>query len=77
MADEIENLMLEHLKRFQAVLDRVERKLDDLTRRVGKLNPGRPTSSSIWGLWPLPMLNSSSRQMDLTSGLSVSSAAWS
>jgi hypothetical protein len=28
MADEIENLMLEHLKRFQAVLDRVERKLD-------------------------------------------------
>ena len=77
MADEIENLMLEHLKCFQAVLDRVERKLDDLTRRVGKLNPGRPTSSSIWGLWLLPMLNSSSRQMDLTSGLSVSSAAWS
>ena len=39
MADEIENLMLEHLKRFQAVLDRVERKLDDLTRRVGKTSP--------------------------------------
>lgn len=41
MADEIENLMLEHLKRFQAVLDRVERKLDDLTRRVGNLESGQ------------------------------------
>ncbi|MHB0887236.1 MAG: hypothetical protein ACYC07_00775 [Acidithiobacillus sp.] len=37
MTDNTENLMLEHLKRFQVVLDRVERKLDDLTRRVGNL----------------------------------------
>ena len=37
MTDNTENLMLEHLKRFQAVLDRVERKLDDLTRRAGNL----------------------------------------
>jgi hypothetical protein len=41
MTDEIENLMLEHLKRFQATLDRVERKLDDLTRRTGNLESGQ------------------------------------
>ena len=41
MAEEIENLMLEHLKRFQSILDRVERKLDDLTRRVGNLESGQ------------------------------------
>ena len=36
-----ENLMLEHLKRFQAGQDRIERKLDDLTRRVGNLETGQ------------------------------------
>ncbi len=41
MTDEIENLMLEYLKRFQGVLDRVERKLDGLTRRVGNLESGQ------------------------------------
>jgi hypothetical protein len=41
MADEIENLMLEHLKRFQAGQDRIERKLDDLTRRVCNLESGQ------------------------------------
>ncbi len=41
MTDEIENLMLEHLKRLQIVLDRVERKLDDLIRRVGNLESGQ------------------------------------
>ena len=41
MAEEIENLMLEHLKRFQSILDRVERKLDDITRRVGNLESGQ------------------------------------
>jgi len=34
---EIENLMLEHLKRFQATLDRLERKLDELTARVANV----------------------------------------
>lgn len=37
MADEIGNLMLEHLKRFQSGQDRIERKLDELTRRVSNL----------------------------------------
>ena len=41
MVDEIESLMLEHLKRFQAALDRVERKLDDLNHRVGNLESGQ------------------------------------
>jgi len=41
MADEIENLILEHLKRFQAGQDRIERKLDHLTRRVGNLESGQ------------------------------------
>ena len=31
MADNVENLMLEHLKRFQATLDRIERRLGELT----------------------------------------------
>jgi tetrahydromethanopterin S-methyltransferase subunit G len=37
MAEQVDNLMLEHLKRFQATLDRMERKLDDLTTRVSNL----------------------------------------
>ncbi|MEO7178927.1 MAG: hypothetical protein ABIW83_08785 [Allosphingosinicella sp.] len=37
MAENVENIMLEHLKRFQATLERVERKLDDLTGRVANL----------------------------------------
>lgn len=35
------NLILEHLKRFQAGQDRIERKLDDLTRRIGNLEGGQ------------------------------------
>jgi hypothetical protein len=37
MADNVENLMLEHLKRFQATLDRLERKQDELIGRVANL----------------------------------------
>ena len=33
MTGEVENLMLEHLKRFQGTLDRVERRLGELTTR--------------------------------------------
>jgi hypothetical protein len=33
MADHVENLMLEHLKRFQATLDRMDRRLGELTVR--------------------------------------------
>lgn len=33
MADTVDNLMLEHLKRFQGTLERVERKLTELTTR--------------------------------------------
>ena len=36
-----ENLMLEHLKHFQAGQDRIERKLEDLTHRVGNLETGQ------------------------------------
>lgn len=36
-----ENLMLEHLKRFQSGQDRIERKLEDLTRRIGNLEGGQ------------------------------------
>ena len=36
-----DNLMLEHLKRFQAGQDRIERKLEDLTSRVGNLETGQ------------------------------------
>ena len=37
MSNNVENLMLEHLKRFQATLDRVERKQDELIARVANL----------------------------------------
>ena len=33
MADNVENLMLEHLKRFQATLDRMERDLREVKTR--------------------------------------------
>ncbi len=33
MAETVDNLMLEHLKRFQASLDRIDRRLGDLTIR--------------------------------------------
>ena len=41
MADNVENLMLEHLKRFQATLDRVENKIGELTGRVANLEGGQ------------------------------------
>ena len=33
MTDNVENLILEHLKRFQATLERIEGRLDELTVR--------------------------------------------
>ena len=33
MTENVENLILEHLKRFQATLDRVERRLEEFTAR--------------------------------------------
>lgn len=41
MVENIENLPLEHLKRFQSGQERVERKLDELTRRIGNLEAGQ------------------------------------
>jgi hypothetical protein len=37
MTDGTENLILEHLKRFQAGQDRIETKIDELVLRVGQL----------------------------------------
>ena len=37
MADNVESLMLEHLKRFQGTLDRVEGKIGDLTNRMANV----------------------------------------
>lgn len=41
MAGNVENLMLEHLKRFQTTLERMENKVDDLTRRFSNLETGQ------------------------------------
>lgn len=41
MSENIENLMLEHLKRFQAGSERIERKIDDLTRHISNLEGGQ------------------------------------
>lgn len=41
MSENVENLILEHLKRFQAGQDRIERKLEEITRRVSNLEMGQ------------------------------------
>ncbi len=40
MPDNVENLLLEHLKRFQAGQDRIERKLDEHTQRFSRMESG-------------------------------------
>ena len=40
MTDTVENLILEHLKRFQAGQDRIESKMAELIGRVGSLEGG-------------------------------------
>ena len=44
MSDNVENMMLEHLKRFQATLERIEARLEELTMRQTE------TNSSVLGL---------------------------
>ena len=41
MADNVENLMLEHLKRFQATLERIERTVNEHTGRLANLEGGQ------------------------------------
>ncbi len=40
MTENVENLILEHLKRFQASLDRMERELRDVKVRASNLESG-------------------------------------
>jgi hypothetical protein len=40
MTENVENLLLEHMKRFQATLDRIERKLGEHTARLANLEGG-------------------------------------
>jgi len=37
MSEQVDNLVLEHLKRFQAGQDRIEAKLDEVIMRLGQL----------------------------------------
>lgn len=37
MTENIENLIIEHLKRFQSTQERIERKLDEHTARLGRI----------------------------------------
>ncbi|MBL0923187.1 MAG: hypothetical protein IBJ12_01790 [Sphingomonadaceae bacterium] len=41
MSENVENLVLEHLKRIQASLDRMERRITELTSRVANLESGQ------------------------------------
>lgn len=41
MTDNVENLILEHLKRFQGGQDRIERKLEEIVARIGQLELDR------------------------------------
>ena len=37
MTDNVENLILEHLKRFQSSLDRMERRMDEMAVRLANI----------------------------------------
>lgn len=39
--DNVDNLVIEHLKRFQAGQDRIERKLEEVNRRLSNLEAGQ------------------------------------
>ncbi|GEM_PF-6470030 len=39
--DNVYNSVIEHLKRFQAGQDRIERKLEEVTRRLSNLEAGQ------------------------------------
>ena len=41
MVEAVENLVLEHLKRFQASGERIEPKLDEVNRRLSSLEAGQ------------------------------------
>jgi uncharacterized coiled-coil protein SlyX len=41
MTENVENLLLEHMKRFQAALDRIERTLGEHTARLANLEAGQ------------------------------------
>ena len=41
MADNVESLVLEHLKRFQATIDRMEHKYGEITNRLSNLESGQ------------------------------------
>jgi uncharacterized coiled-coil protein SlyX len=41
MTADVENLLLEHMKRFQATLERFERRLEELVGRVANLEAGQ------------------------------------
>ena len=41
MTENVENLLLEHMKRFQATLERIERTLSDHTHRLANLEGGQ------------------------------------
>ncbi|OQW45352.1 MAG: hypothetical protein A4S12_02960 [Proteobacteria bacterium SG_bin5] len=41
MADNVENLVLEHLKGLRAIVDRIERRLEDHTNRLSNLEGGQ------------------------------------
>lgn len=43
MSEQVENLLLEHMKRFQAGQDRIERKLEEVHRRLANLEAGQAT----------------------------------
>ncbi|MDR2858284.1 MAG: hypothetical protein LBV50_10620 [Novosphingobium sp.] len=43
MSENIENLILEHLKRFQSGQERIERELKEIKTRVGNIEAGQAT----------------------------------
>jgi len=58
MSENIENLLLEYSKKFQAGQDNINRKLDELIRRTGNLEAGQASVIQHLGHLAPPMLHS-------------------
>ena len=50
MNDTVDNLVLEHLKPFQAGQDRIDRKIEEMTRRLSNLEAGQASIIQHLGL---------------------------
>lgn len=76
MTETIENLMLEHLKRFQITQERIEGKLEEVNRRLSNLEAGQASVIQHLGHLAAADAHQQLASDGLTKGLSASKSAW-